>query len=188
MPLAGPSLRSSRSLSAGVSFTIILIFLIVLCPHANIGQYNEPIQSKQQSKKGLKAIVTNVQNEHYVTNALVLGYTLQKYNPTLADQNIEAVLMVPYKHDITPKSMSQLKEVGWIIRYEEDLAVEGVQSLPLNYQRNFIKLRVWRWIDYLKIAWIDADCMVKGDVSFLLSTDFGTFKPSTASGTFGVVC
>jgi glycogenin glucosyltransferase len=125
-----------------------------------------------------KAIVSMVQNEDYLPMALVLGYTLQKYNQRLANDGIDQVMLVPYEHDMSPTSLARLKKVGWTIRYEQDVAVEGTETLYVAYQRNFLKLRLWSWTEYAKVGFIDADCMVRGDVSLLVSDKFGTcFTP-----------
>jgi alpha-N-acetylglucosamine transferase len=69
--------------------------------------------------------------------------------------------------------MSRLREVGWQVRQEHDIEVPGMEYLQANYKRNYMKLRVWAWTEYKKIAVIDADCMCTGDVSLLLSDKFG---------------
>lgn len=122
------------------------------------------------------AIVSNLQNERYVVNALVLAYSLQKHNTYLRQQGTELVLMVPYVNDISETSITRLKTLGWQIRYENDITVPGVENLLEIHRRNYIKLRVWRWVEYEKLAWIDADTLIMGDVSLLLSDKFGTFR------------
>jgi len=112
------------------------------------------------------AIVTNVQNELYVPNSIVLGYTIQKHNPNLVHNGTELILMIPHKHDITEISMARLKVIGWVIRYEDDVVVEGIENILIQYRRNYINLRIWRWVEYRKIAFID--CLVMGDISLLL--------------------
>jgi len=119
------------------------------------------------------AIVSNVQNEKYVHVALVLAYTIQKYNPSLG---AELVLLLPTDHEIGETSLARLEQVGWHLRIEDDIHVEGMENLQWNYRRNFAKLRIWGWEEYRKIGFIDADCMVRGDISLLLSEEFGTIS------------
>jgi alpha-N-acetylglucosamine transferase len=119
-----------------------------------------------------KVIVTNIHNDLYVVNALVLGYTLQKYNTFSPD--VELLALVPYQHSISPRNLERLKEIGWRIRHEHDIVVAGIETLKQAFQRNFIKLRVWSWTEYAKVVWIDADCIVTGDISLLLSTKYCT--------------
>jgi alpha-N-acetylglucosamine transferase len=119
----------------------------------------------------LKAIVTNVQNELYIPHTLVLGHTLQKNSVIPPETHLVALL--PIDHTISPASLSRLKKVGWTIRFEHDLSVPGIETPKETFQSNFIKLRIWSWVEYAKIAWIDADCIVLGDMSHLLSDSFG---------------
>jgi alpha-N-acetylglucosamine transferase len=133
------------------------------------------MDSQDVPKKIKNAIVTNVQNEEYVTYALLLAFTIQKYNPRLAELSTELVLLLPRKHEVTPDSLVLLEQSGWRIREEEDIAVNGTEKLNVNWRRNFIKLRVWAWTEYRKVVMLDADTMVLGDLSLLLSDGFGEF-------------
>jgi alpha-N-acetylglucosamine transferase len=105
--------------------------------------------------------------------ALALGYTIKKYNPRLADLSTELVLLVPIENDITPESLSKLEKVGWKLRTEDDVTVNGTENLYKGFVRNFIKFRVWSWTEYRKIVLLDADTMCMGDISLLLSDGFG---------------
>ncbi|ODQ54744.1 nucleotide-diphospho-sugar transferase [Saitoella complicata NRRL Y-17804] len=118
------------------------------------------------------AIVTNVQNEAYVPYALTLGYTIQKYND-LRDMEADMVIMIPRVHDIRPSSLSKLQRIGWKIRFVDDIQIGGSENLQSNYRRNFLKFWCWTWVEYRMIAFIDADCLVRGDISRLLNESFG---------------
>jgi hypothetical protein len=142
-------------------------------PAHHDAEANEPEPTILSPPKKKNAVASNLQNENYVQYALVLGYTIQKYNPIFEDGSTDMVLLVPYDNNVTELSMSRLKAVGWNIRYEDDIAVPGTEWLHPLWQRNFIKLRVWNWIEYRKIALFDADTMVMGDISLLLSDGFG---------------
>lgn len=122
---------------------------------------------------GKKAVVTMVQNDAYVINALVLGYTLQKYNPSLvAQEGMDFVALLPTEHDLSSTSLDRLRQVGWQLRFEEEFLVNGTDNLPINYRRNFFKLNIWAWEEYVKMAYLDADCMVRGDITLLLSREY----------------
>lgn len=69
--------------------------------------------------------------------------------------------------------MTRLQQVGWTIRYEEDIKLQGLENLQSHYRRNFMKLRLWRWTEYAKVGYIDADCMIRGDIRLLVSNAFG---------------
>jgi alpha-N-acetylglucosamine transferase len=128
--------------------------------------------SRVTSRKCNTAIVSNVQNELYVPYALCLAHTIQKCNPGIADTS-NLVLLVPNENDITPISLKRLERVGWKIRMEDDVAVPGTDDIPSTFRRNFIKLRIWSWTEYRKILFLDADVLVRGDISLLLSDGFG---------------
>lgn len=120
-----------------------------------------------------RAIVSMLQNSLYVGNALVLGHSLRKHNPTLGAEGIDQILLVPFDHDLSPTNLTRLREVGWTIRHEHDVKVKGMETLQRHYRRNFMKLRLWGWTNYTKIGYIDADCLIRGDVRLLVSDDFG---------------
>ena len=112
--------------------------------------------------------MTSVQNEAYVAGALVLAYTLQKHNPDLVSST-DLILVVPADNDLTARSKERLEQVGWKLHHEEKVRIKGV---PRHWS-NHVKLRIWRWTQYKKLVWLDADCMVKGDISLLLSERYG---------------
>lgn len=116
------------------------------------------------------AIVTNLQTEEYALWALTLAYTIEKYNPNLV---ADRILLLPTDHGVSQKSIARFELMGWRIRIEENIHVEGTEKIAVPYRKNFIKLRVWKWIEYQKIAMIDADTMVTGDISLLLSDGYG---------------
>lgn len=123
------------------------------------------------------AIATNLQNDVYVEMALTLGYTIKKYNPRLTDLNTELVALVPHNNSITPESISKLNKMGWKIREEDEVKVNGTEALFLGFQGNFLKYRVWTWTDYRKILLLDADTLCLGDISLLLHNGFGMSFP-----------
>jgi len=121
----------------------------------------------------LNAVVSHVQNEDYLPYVLVLGYSIRKYNPTLSSSpGTDLLLLVPRKNDLTQHDIERLEAVGWKIRLDDDIELEGQEQLNPNWRRNFIKLRVWAWTEYRKIAFLDADTLVSGDISLLLSDGF----------------
>lgn len=119
------------------------------------------------------AIVSNVHNELYLPLALVLGYSIKKYNPHLSQRSTDLVLLLPKDNDITPYNRARLEKIGWKLREEEDIYFSGIEGLKPAFQRNFIKYKMWNWTEYSKIAFIDADCLVEGDISLLLSDGYG---------------
>ena len=116
-------------------------------------------------------IVSYVQNEEYVPITLNLCYTVQKYNPNIP---YEKIILLPTDHTVSPMSLARFQELGWTLRLEEPIEVEGSENLPANYRRNFVKLHIWKWIEFRKLAYIDGDCLVLGDISLLLSEGIGT--------------
>ena len=100
------------------------------------------------------------------------------------------MLLVQKNNDISQLGLENLEMVGWKFRKEADLAVSGTERLNLNWRRNFIKLRVWTWIEYRKILLPDADTTVWGDIS-LRSDGFGMilsrFVTPTDAVDFGAI-
>jgi len=135
-----------------------------------------PLNLLRHENPSKKAVVCNLQSERYANNALVLGYTLEKYNANLFKKGVDLVLLMPYENDFTPTTLSRLKDVGWQFRWEDDIEVDYSDNLQANFRRNYQKLRVWAWTEYRKLALIDADCMCRGDISLLLSEKFGKSK------------
>ena len=155
-----------------------IILLLYLGPHtfhlpSAIYTYFIGLPRRQESHQRT-AIVSNLQNELYAPCAFVLAHTLKKHNPHLTSRwGTELILLLPRKNDITTSTLRKLEKFGWTIRYEDDIEVKNSETLAAHFRRNYIKLRVWSWIEYVKIAWIDADCVVMGDISLLLSNRFG---------------
>ena len=178
---AGRSLRRNLSIATASLVLSLLILLLGNClPFSALTLTEYPVWSRFRgaslpSTQRRTAIVSNLQNDLYVANALILGYTIQKHNPNMIREGTDLILLVPNKNDITYNNMMRLQKL-WTIRYEDDIEVKGSERLLVHHRRNYIKLRIWSWVNYTKIAWIDADCMVMGDISLLLSDKFGEYQ------------
>jgi len=140
-------------------------------PHVQHSNQLDSLKSSPNSQIR-NAIVSHVQNNEYLPYVLNLGYTIRKYNPTLCPPSTELIVLIPRDNELTPTELQQLESVGWKIRYEEDIILEGLEQMNSNWRRNFIKLRIWAWTEYRKIAFLDADTLVQGDISLLLHDGF----------------
>jgi hypothetical protein len=119
------------------------------------------------------AIATNVRDDGYLEMALVLGYSLRKFNPWIDGVSNDLVLLIPSNTTLLPGGMAKAEAVGWKFRHEDDVPINGIEDLYIGFQRNFIKYRAWTWTDYRKVVMLDADTVCLGDISLLISDGFG---------------
>ncbi|KAF1808371.1 nucleotide-diphospho-sugar transferase [Eremomyces bilateralis CBS 781.70] len=132
-----------------------------------------PILVDRPHKK--RVITTSVFTSSYVPLAMMLGYSIMKHND-LAAMEAEMVAMI-LKDDgqgnegVTDNDVGYLMKAGWQLREVEPLDFEGTtvnESLILPHHRfNLNKLQIFRWTEYEKLLFIDADCAVRGDLSEL---------------------
>jgi alpha-N-acetylglucosamine transferase len=113
--------------------------------------------------------------------ALAMGYSLMQTN-NLAAQNAEMVLFVRKEANISSSALSKLKQIGWKLRIEQDIVLENVDVDKIRYWHrwNLNKLRFWSWTEYDQILFIDADILIKGDLSELWNTP-GSYPPHSFS-------
>jgi alpha-N-acetylglucosamine transferase len=118
-----------------------------------------------------RAFVSSLHTESYQHMALALGYSLTQTNDIDA-QNAEMVLFVRKAANISTKGLNKLKRVGWNLRIEDDIVLEGVdqERISSHHRYNLNKLRFWSWTKYDQILFIDADTLVKRDLSEVWNT------------------
>lgn len=118
-----------------------------------------------------RAFVSSLHTESYYPLALGLGYSLAQTND-LAAQDAEMVLFVRKAANVSTEVLNKLKRVGWKLRFEDDLTFEGVdlEQISPNHRHNLNKLRFWSWVEYDRILFIDADTLVKRDLSEVWDT------------------
>ena len=114
--------------------------------------------------------MTNVLSEDHVGAALILGYTLQKNNPTIT-KNADLIVQLSRNCKLKQQSLDRLTQIGWEIHYDDEIRIDDV-NLIRQHRNSFMKLQLWRWTQYKKVVWLDADCMVMGDISLLLSEQY----------------
>ena len=102
---------------------------------------------------------------------LAMGYSLAQTND-LAAQNAEMVLFVRKDANISISALDKLRTVGWKLRVEDDLVFKDVDIEKIRpwHRWNLNKIRFWSWTDYDQILFIDADAIVKGDLSEIWDT------------------
>jgi alpha-N-acetylglucosamine transferase len=100
-----------------------------------------------------------------------MGYSLAQTN-NLAAQNAEMVLFVRKAANISTDALDKLRTVGWKLRIEDDLVFENVDVDQIRswHRWNLNKIRFWSWTEYDQILFIDADALVKGDLSEVWGT------------------
>jgi len=120
------------------------------------------------------AITSSVQTASFTAMALMLGYSIMKHND-LSALDAEMVLLVrpqgpDAKDGVTPQNVTRLEQAGWKVRLIQDLEFEGVniKDIRAHHRHNLNKLNLWKWTEYEKIVFIDADVVCKGSVQELL--------------------
>lgn len=113
-----------------------------------------------------RAIVTSIVTEDYVLAARVLGYSLQR---TFSDVGAQLVAFVekPNRH-VSEASVALLQGEGWRVIELEPVASPS-DKVPVRFQRNFIKLRLWSLVEYETIVYLDADMLVLRNIAELFA-------------------
>ncbi|CAF1048349.1 unnamed protein product [Adineta steineri] len=115
-------------------------------------------KSKQEHRE---AIVTLITGDIYIPGALVLGYSLNKYN-SVKVHNRDMIALI--KHDsINDKHhLKMLEEIGWKLIYVDSLSFPGT-VIP-RLADGLIKLYAWNMTQYSTILVLDADVMIIGSI------------------------
>ena len=121
-----------------------------------------------------RAFASSVYTDNFVPLALALGYSLTRTN-NLHAQNADMVLFVRQGANVSLASLERLRRVGWKVRVEDDIELTGVDvsEIEPSHTWNLNKLRVWSWIEYDQVFFIDADTLVKADLSEVWNTPGG---------------
>ena len=140
------------------------------------GLFSEDEQ-KEIGRRPRYAITSSVQTSSFTAFALMLGYSIQKYND-LAAMDAELVLLVRQDgaDGVTAENITRLERAGWKIRVAEELEFEGVDNTKIraHHRHNLNKLHLWSWTEYEKITFIDADVVCKGSLKELWKMPGGT--------------
>lgn len=128
-----------------------------------------------------RAFVSSLYTEEYFPLALVMGYSLAHTN-NLPSQNAEMVLFVRKAANVSDASLHKLREIGWKLRIEDDIKLNNVdvQQIRPGHRWNLNKIRFWSWTEYDQILFIDADTLVKGDLSDVWKTPGSTHSPDSS--------
>jgi len=114
---------------------------------------------KIEQRHHREAIVTMLTDDSYVPGALVLAYTLKKYNATT---NRDCILFIPYVTTISSYNLAMLTKLGWKITYLKPIQVPG--RVIKRYTHTLLKLYTWNMTEYDAVAIIDADAMLIGSI------------------------
>jgi hypothetical protein len=146
---------------------------------------------KVQSHRQRRAVVSALYTEPYYPLSLALGYSIQQTND-LAAQKAEMVLFVRKCANVSEGALGKLQRVGWKLRFEDDLTFHNIDADQIRpgHRWNLNKLRLWSWIDYDQILFIDSDALVKGDLSEIWNIPGSIVLMSSAnwSGSGGTRC
>lgn len=121
-----------------------------------------------------RAFASSVYTDSFAPLALALGYSLAQTNDLHA-QNADMVLFIRQGANVSIASLERLRRVGWKVRVEDDIELPGVNVSEIEpwHKWNLNKLRVWTWTEYDQVLFIDADALVKGDLSEVWKTPGG---------------
>jgi hypothetical protein len=126
-----------------------------------------------------RAFASSVYTDNFVPLALALGYSISHTNDLHA-QNADMVLFVRQGANVSEVSIARLRKVGWKVRVGDDIALPGVEVDQIEpwHKWNLNKLRVWTWTEYEQVLFVDADTLVKGDLSEVWKTPGGITYPT----------
>ena len=121
-----------------------------------------------------RAFASSVYTDNFVPLALALGYSLIQTN-NLRAQKADMVLFVRQGANVSDASLDRLRRVGWKVRVADDIKLPSVNVDLIEpwHKWNLNKLRVWTWTEYDQVLFIDADTLVKGDLSEVWKTPGG---------------
>jgi alpha-N-acetylglucosamine transferase len=136
---------------------------------------SKPNQRKNPLSRPRRAFASSLYTQDYFPLALAMGYSLAQTN-NLAAQNAEMVLFVRKAANISDASLDKLRRIGWKLRIEDDIVLQGVNISEIQswHRWNLNKIRFWSWTEYDQVLFIDADTLVKGDLSDVWRTPGGT--------------
>ena len=113
------------------------------------------------------AVVTTLRSPEYMMGLRELSCSLKMTNPDLP------LIIVGAKGDLNASLYDEVKMLGEY-REVEDLRYPNNFGGHSRFSLNWIKIRLWQWGEYDGLLVIDADTIVRGDLSHLfnLPTDF----------------
>jgi hypothetical protein len=140
---------------------------------------SKPTRRLNPFSRPRRAFASSVYTDNFVPLALALGYSISHTNDLHA-QNADMVLFVRQGANVSDASIARLRKVGWKVRVEDDIALPGVEVDQIEpwHKWNLNKLRVWTWTEYERVLFIDADTLVKGDLSEVWKMPGGIANPS----------
>ena len=133
------------------------------------------------------ATLVSSNNADYLEMSRVLLYSYNK----VMKQKVDFIAIVIKGYDLPKINRCLLEQVGWKI-----IEVEGIQfikdSANYHFKDTFTKIQLANFLQYDKIVFIDADCLVVRNIDelFYLPTDFaagmemGPSSPLINSGVF----
>ena len=113
------------------------------------------------------AVVTSLRSPEYMFGLRELSCSLNKTNPDLP------LIIVGATGDLNASLYNEIRILGEY-RELEDLRYPNNFDEDSRFSLNWIKLRLWQWEEYDGLLVIDADTIVRGDLTHLfnLPTDF----------------
>ena len=141
---------------------LIFLFFYILWPSYFI--------RKQHSQK---LVITQFYTENYLNGVLTLAYSIWKWHP-------EVDIAILYIEDqVKPSSVALLERIGCKL-HRVGRILPVAEPIFDRFKDQYTKFEIWNFIEYDRIVYIDADCLVVGDISALL--DLPSSIPFAAIG------
>lgn len=97
-------------------------------------------------------------NKGYFKGAVVLGESLKKYTPESTD-----MVAIVENGGLNTHEIYQLKMAGWKVRIVDPIRAMPCKFTAARWKFTFTKLHVFNLVEYEKVLFLDADCLVVGD-------------------------
>eukprot|EP01064_Diplonema_japonicum_P012096 TRINITY_DN19568_c0_g1_i1.p1 TRINITY_DN19568_c0_g1~~TRINITY_DN19568_c0_g1_i1.p1 ORF type:complete len:490 (+),score=36.81 TRINITY_DN19568_c0_g1_i1:30-1472(+) len=122
---------------------------------------NEDLQKKdpepeEESGQKKQAHIVVIGNEKYLEGAMVMGWSLKKYQR----KNIDLICLTT-KGQVSQESLHRLSNSGWDRVLEVDGLSERVKKS--RWKDSFVKLQIFNFTNYEKVAYWDSDMALNSD-------------------------
>ena len=107
------------------------------------------------------AVFTQFYSNDYFQGVLTLAYSVKLRHPEI-DFNI-----MYFEDKVDPKKVTQLASLGYRIRSVKRVK-PVVDPMFFRFLDQYTKLHIWSYEEYSRVVYIDADCLVVGDISAML--------------------
>jgi alpha-N-acetylglucosamine transferase len=128
-----------------------------------------------------KAVVSMLTSEDYLRGMLALGESIKEN--TSGDYVL--ITLILEEKQISQSTLDSLSRLGWEICAVPRIPPPKEESVYPRFRDQFTKFSLWAWVEFERVVYLDADCLVVGDISslFTMKEPFGAAR-DYASGQF----